>query len=122
MLRCDRTGGTDLRCMILAAMLAASGVNAEPLANINDLIAQIDGQEVSVSGRIGHRISGQGLLLTENSQYRVRYALPRDQLSAVEACEFNSQGQGCLVRILSEIDVEDGYINLIAFDITFLPD
>lgn len=99
----------------------AAPVSAEPLPNLFEVLAGIEGREVQVEGRLVERLPGQGLLLTDNGAFRATYALTREQLSSISRCSLGGAidaSSGCKVRVSAEIVANGSSVDLLVFDLS----
>lgn len=111
-----------MRWIFMVLGLAAP-VSAEPLPGLFDVLAEIEGREVQVEGRLVQRIPGQGLLLTENGGFVSVYALTRDKLASVGDCKTGdlfSASNGCKVSVSAEIRIDGSDVSLVIFDLSMI--
>lgn len=107
---------------ILFVLGLATPVGAEPLPDLFDVLAEIDGREVQVEGLLGQFDGFGPTLRTEKANFSLTYALPREKLKAAEECKLSifPTDQECSARVYAEVRLGSSSIELLVFDVEFL--
>ena len=101
----------------------AAPVWAEPLPDLFDVLAEIDGREVQVEGNLISVGAGDASLQTGQGTFTLEYALPRDQIKRATECTEGGNlfsRPKCPVRISAELVKDGSFTKLFVFDIEFL--
>lgn len=100
---------------------AAPVVAQDSLPNLFDVMSEIEGREVQVDGLVGNFDSYGPTLRTDDSSFRLTYALPREKLKIAEGCKLGilSVEKACRATVHAEIRMNRASVNLLVFDITF---
>lgn len=109
--------------LILAAVtLAVPALGQGELPPMNDAMAAVDGQEVTVRGVLGKApTTGFYLLPQVGDPYKVRFAVGRQDLKSVEECVFDYGWRGgCSAEVSAQIEVYGATLRLLVFEISDL--
>ncbi len=108
-------------CLAMVGCLGAGAAAQSTLPPLEQVTAEIDRREVAVAGRVFGR-RGEYMLDSGDSLYSVEFAVDRQTLERIRACEgsiFDAARMNCAVTGAGEIRVRGSQITLILFAIAF---